>query len=318
MAPSSLPFAPLMTLPFDRITALEMDPGGQVALFGRVTSSLDGSALDGARLFDFAAGGLRIVDGSPASAAYVLSATGGAAPACTAVGVSSPCLVPRLGALAHERLRTSEEFASTLSGSIELEARPAVGSLAGPSGGISEIVSMLTIVGVGVAAAIGVGWVALRLARRLAGTPMGRVRIAARRALRSTRGDATLERARQSIRALVERARQVDALRRSCAAKLARIDRDALDRRADAWACASLPGAAAALACVSAERDEAAQLERDHASAGIELERIESALRVVALRARTRREPSTQVDLVDTLVAELDFRDQAIAEVEAS
>ncbi len=116
----------------------------------------------------------------------------------------------------------------------------------------------------------------------------------------------------------MERARQLDALRRSCAAKLARIDRAALERRADAWTCASPPGAEAALACVSAERDEAVRLERDHASAGIELERIESALRVVELRARTRREPSTQVDLVDTLVAELDFRDQAIAEVEAS
>jgi hypothetical protein len=309
-----------MKLPLDRVTALSMEPGAVVGLSGRVTASIDGSSFDAASLFDFAAGGLRVVDTDPAHFAYVLAPTGQAMPACAAAG-GLPCLVPRLDVLAHERLHTAAELASTLSGGIELESRPK------PSAA-PAIVSMLTIIVLVLGAAAGLAWAAVALSRRAARTALGRIRIAARRALRATQGDATLLGVRTQIRALVGRARQLDTLRRACARKLARIDRGALARRADACARSTVPVAPAALASFAAESAAAAQLESDHGAAVLELERIESTLRTVALRVAGvgsscvphlrlgRGEPAA--DPIDGLLTELDLRDQAMAEAEAS
>jgi hypothetical protein len=309
-----------MKLPLDRVTAISMEPGAEVALSGRVTASLDGSSFDAANLFDFAAGGLRVVDTDPAHFAYVLAPTGQSMPACAAAG-GLPCLVPRLDVLAHERLHTASELASTLSGSIELESHAKPG--AAPA-----IVSMLTIFVLGLGAALALGWAAVAISRRAARTALGRVRIAARQALRATKDDATLAGARTQVRGLVVRARQLDVLRRACARRLARIDRAALARRADACARSTVPIAAGVLASFEAESAAAAQLESDHRAAVLELERIESALRTVALRvagggrprARVRLGPGGQAvaDPVEALASELDLRDQAIAEAEAS
>src|SRR5579871_1284963 len=122
-------------LPLDRVTALALDPGASVVVHGLVTTSVDGSAFDAAMqwdglspgasraggLFDLEAGGLRVAVQHPETHEYVLASTGTAGAACAAAGAPSPCLVPRLAALAHERLRTQAELAGTLSGGVELE-----------------------------------------------------------------------------------------------------------------------------------------------------------------------------------------------------
>ena len=306
-----------MALPLDRVTAIAIEPGTRFEIHGRVVASVDGSSFDGAELFDFRSGGLQVVDTIPDRVAYVLEATGQDAPACAALGAPSPCLIPRLATLAHERLRTETEFASTLSGGIALEARSPAGVL--PPGASHGAASAARGLAGACLVAVFV-WVAVVLARRAGQTSMGRVRVAARRALRATRGDATLEPVRQRIRALVDRARVIDDVRRSSTRTLSRVDRAALDRRAHALALAPVPQAAAASAGIEAERAEVARLDGERASAVVELERIESALRVVALRARTRAadfgEPraASAPDAVDTLIGELDLRDQAIAE----
>lgn len=317
-----------MKLPLDRVTALAMEPNTIVGLSGQVTASVDGSSFDAATLFDFAAGGLRVVDTDSAHHAYVVAPTGQYAPACAAVG-GVPCLVPRLEILAHQRLHTASELASTLSGSIELESHP------GPSA-TSAILDAIAVVTLCLVAIASLAGLAVGLSRRAARTALGRIRVAARQALRATRDDATFEGVRIQIRALVDRARQLDALRRACARRLARIDRAALDRRADACLRAAVAGhvpvAAAALASFSAERAAAVQLESDHGSAVVELERIESVLRTTALRVGGRRGgPGARglcrvvprcdevfADPVDALVGELDLRDESIAEADAS
>jgi hypothetical protein len=327
-----------MHLPLDRVTVLAMDPGTVVGLSGLVTASVDGSSFDAATLFDFTAGGLRVVDVDPAHHAYVLAPSGQYAPACAgASGVTRQehgysgvsCLVPRLEILAHQRLKTASELASTLWGGIELESHPGPTAANAIGGAIAPVTLCLV-------ASAAFAWLALALSRRAGRTALGRIRIAARQALRSTRGDATLEGARLQIRALVDRARQLDALRRACARRLARIDRAALDRRADACLRAAVAGhipvAAEALASFSAERAAAVQLESDHGSAVVELERIESVLRTTALRVGGGREGQGArgmrrvhprcgevfADPVDALVGELDLRDEAIAEANAS
>jgi hypothetical protein len=309
-----------MALPLDRVTAIAIEPGTRFEIHGRVVAGVDGSSFDGAELFDFGRGGLQLVDTIPDRVAYVLEATGHDAPACAALGAPSPCLIPRLATLAHERLRTETEFASTLSGGITLEARSPAGV---PPAGAPNGAASVAARGLAGACLVAVFiWVAVSLARRAGQTAMGRVRLAARRALRATRGDATLEPVRQRIRALVDRARAIDDVRRTSTRTLSRVDRAALDRRAHALAFALVPQAAAASASIEAERAEVARLDGERASAIVELERIESALRVVALRARTRvaafGEPgaASAPDAVDTLIGELDLRDQAIAEAQ--
>jgi hypothetical protein len=275
-----------MRVPLDRVTGLAMESGARFALTGAVTSALDGTTFDAAHLFDFAEGGLRVVDIDPANGAYVLSATGHAAAACIAAGAPSPCLVPRLAELAHQRLHTASELAATLSGSIVLESRSG-GDGAPESGGY--LGGLALVIGL-----VGLAWAAVVGARRMARSSMRRVRLAARRALRATRGDETLEPVRPKIAALVERAGQLDAVRRDRARKLRLVDRAAL----------------------SAERAEAGRLESERAAAAHEIERIESALRVVALRAGTRDACPSGGDPVDALLSELDFREQALVEAD--
>ncbi len=203
---------------------------------------------------------------------------------------------------------------------------------------------MLTIVLLAASAALGLAWTAVAVSRRAARTALGRIRIASRQALRATKGDATLVTARAQIRALVTRARQLDVQRRASARRLARIDRGALARRADACARSNVPIAATALASFAAESAAAEQLASDHGAAVLELERIESALRTVAMRVAGAGRPLVHVsvrslaslehaertrvalgpgahalaDPVDALAGELDLREQAIAEADAS
>ena len=295
----------------DRVTALAIDPGAFVRLSGTVATSTDGSSFDAVfawsptgiaspgGLFDLAAGGLRVVDTQPAKHAYVLAVTDAPGPACVAAGVPSPCLVPRLGELAHARLRTAREFEGTLSGRLSAEeqagpARDAAAAWAGRA----------------------IGWAALALAavslvallvRRRARSPLGRVRSAARRALRATRADATFEGLRDPIAAMVARAISVDAARRTCARRL----------RSLRAAHGSTPDAAP---WIQAERAEAERIERHRDASLVDLERIEGALRWVTLRARALRDAPTTpaaTDPVETLAVELALRDQAVNEANA-
>jgi len=317
-------------LSLDRVTGVVLGPGATVVVRGLVRTSIDGSTFDAVTqadglspgavradgMFDLAAGGLRLVEQHPDRHEYTLASTGTVGPGCTAAGMDSPCLVPRLAVLAHERLRTANEFAGTLSGSVELEGivAPPVPPLA------PETVSALSAAVVLVALAIA-AWAALVVTRRRARTALGRVRSAARDAIRATRHDPTLEPVRTQVRAMLDRAAQLEAARRSCVAKLARIDRAALERRREAAARSMSPDAAEALGWLTEEQAEAHRLECDLSSSVLGMERIESALRVVTLRAREHRGTRARVergDPVDVAALELALRDEAMVEVERS
>ena len=222
-----------------------------------------------------------------------------------AAGVSSPCLVPRLAGLGHDRLQTGAQFASTLQGSVELDVMEPP---AAPLVTFRELATAAVVVGV--AALV----MALVLAaRRLARSPLGRVRAASREAMRATRGDATLQRLHAQVHLLLGRASLLDAARRACARKLRRVDHTALAKRTEACARSTTPDAAEALAWLTAERAEAARLEGDLATSIAGIERIESALRVVAMRAREHRgirARASRADPVDAVATELDLREE--------
>jgi hypothetical protein len=311
------------------VTALSLDPGGQVVVHGAVTTSVDGSVFDVAMqadglspgamraggLFDLAAGGLRIVQQSVDRHEYTLASTGVPGTGCTAAGIGSPCLVPRIAVLAHERLKTSAELAATLSGGVQIE-----GVIAPPVPLVEpETVSALSSAAVVAALAIG-AWAALVRRRRRASSPIGRVRTAAREAIGATQGDPTLQGVRTQVQAMLLRAEQLDTSRRGFATRLARIDRASLERRRDAMARSTSPDAAEALAWLTAECAEAERLQSDLASTLVGLERIESAMRVVSLRAREgrgTRARAEHADPVDATALELVLREEAIVEVEA-
>jgi hypothetical protein len=308
---------------FDRVTTLSVDPGAHVVMHGIVRTSVDGSMFDalmqwdglsaGASraggLLDPVAGGLDVVGQRTDHHAYDLVPTGAPGPACVAAGVSSPCLVPRLADLGHDRLRTGAEFASSLEGSIEIEVMEPP---AAPLLTLREVATVAVMVGV--AAFV----LALAMAlRRRARSPMGRVRAASREAMRATGGDATLQRLHAQVRVLVARASLLDRARRSCARRLRRMDHAALAKRTEACAQSATPDAAEALAWLTAERAEAVRLEGDLAASIAGLERIESALRVVAMRARAHRgvrARATRADPVDAVAAELELREEGLAE----
>lgn len=315
-------------LPLDRVTALALDPGASVVVRGLTTTAVDGSSFDAAMqwdalaagtsraggVFDLAAGGLRIVEQHPERHEYVLASDGGSAPACAAAGAPSPCLVPRLATLAHERLRTQGELAATLKGGVELE-----GVMAPPLV-TPRTAATLECAGVLLAAILAAG-LALVWIRRRRRTLLGRVQRAAREALRATRGNPTLDTIRTQVRAMVARARDLDGSRRACARRLRRVDRAALDLKRRVYARSQTPGATDALAWVAAEHDETLRLERNLASSVLGIERIESALRVVTLRVREDRGTRARVarhDPVDGAAVELRLREEAMEEADGA
>ncbi len=316
-------------LALDRVTALDLDTGAQIVVHGAVSTSVDGSVFDAAMqadglspgamrtggLFDLAAGGLRIVQQSVDRHEYTLASTGTPGPACVAAGIGSPCLVPRLAVLAHERLKTSTELASTLTGGVQLE-----GVIAPPVAPVdSEALGVMSAAGGVVVTAVAV-WTALVLRRRRAASAIGRVRNAAREAIRATNGDPSLAAVRKQVQAMLARAEQLDTARRAHAARLARIDRASLERRREAMARSTAPEAAEALAWLTAECAEAERVQSDLSSSLVGLERIESAMRVVSLRAREGRGTRARIahaDPVDATALELVLREEALGEVDA-
>ena len=115
---------------------------------------------------------------------------------------------------------------------------------------------------------------------------------------------------------LVERALQLEAQGRECGERLRRIDRDGIARRIEEQTHSGATDDA--LVWLTRERDEAERLEREVAATRTGLERIESALRVVALRARDAP-PDGTIDPsapLDALADEIDLRASCLAEAE--
>jgi len=322
LAAAAVAWAP----PLDRITPV----ADQVMLRGELRSSLDGSTFDaltqrdrfptlpgasGPRLgglFDPEAGGLRVIEQDSDNHVYRLAADGTVGAACVRAGVPSPCLVPRLQALAFERLVTAAELDASLAGTLggELLPPPLLSSTAtralGTLGGLAGLL---------LAAVLGLS---LRRARRA--TTLGQVYVAAAAARRAIRGDATLAAVHQQIEALLVRAEELESARRACLRRLNAINPAALEAKRTQLARAQTPDAAAALAMLATESREADVLALDLASAMAGLERIASALRALPLRTRQHR--GTQAvsaggDPVQALLGELDLRELALLEVGA-
>jgi hypothetical protein len=312
--------------PLDRITPLS----GEVVLRGELRSSLDGSTFDAVTqldkfppldevtprlggLFDPRSGGLRVVEQDPATHVYRLAPAGSVGPACEAAGVPSPCLVPRIEELAHERLVTVEAFGATLGGRIEAEVlSPPVVSPA------TESAFAWLAAGVGL---LGAAALAHRVRRARRASAMGQVRAAAADARRALRGDATLARARAQIEPLLARAEELDRAGRACAARLSRLEPARLASRRAAWAASTSPDAPVALAALDAEAAEADQVAADLASAVAGLERIASSLRALVLRARAERGTRAVVaghDPVEAMRGELALRDDATDEADGA
>jgi hypothetical protein len=311
----------------DAIASLPPDPGATFAVRGLLTTSVDGSSFDAlgqwdglspgawwqGGLLDVEAGGLVIVQRHPEQHEYVFARSGAEGPGCAAAGVASPCFVPRIAALAHERLRLRSELAATLSGNIEVVG-PMGSSFSGAVG--HGIVGKPAIVVAVVVVAVSAGGAFILMKRRAKGL-LGRVRTAARHALRVLGRDPSLAALRAPIRAMIARATELDAARRACVRKVAKLDRNALERQRDGYARA--PEHRDVLAWINAECAEAALLEGDLAAAIAGLERIENALRVIALRARHHRGTLVRADRddpVDDAAAELAWRDEARADLE--
>jgi hypothetical protein len=311
----------------DRITPLS----GEVLLRGELRSSFDGSTFDAVTqrdqfphlegataprtggLFDPAAGGLRVVEQDPDTHVYRLAPTGARGPACEAAGLASPCLVPRLAELAHERLETAEDLGVTLVGRLEAEAMgpPVVSAAAaGTLGWLAACAGLLGAVAL-----------ARQVRRSHRATAMGQVRAAAAEARRALQGDATLARAREQIEPLLARAGELDRARRACASRLARLEPARLENRRAAWAGSTAPDAAVALAALDAEAAEADQVALDLASAVAGLERIASSLRALVLRARAERGTravASGPDPVEAMRGELALREDAASEAESA
>ena len=325
--------------PLDRPTPV----AGEVVLRGELRSSLDGSTFDaitahdnfpqlaGDRsprlggLYDPAAGGLRVIEQDLEHHRYRLAPSGDQGRACLEAGVASPCLAPRLTALAHQRMVTTDELAASLSGHLEAEmsAPPPAGPTPADPDGNSP--SRSTWAAASLAALLGaLLWRrALRRARLDRETPgageLAEVRAAARQARRALRGEPTLARARAQIDAVVDRAQALERTRQRCEAGLARLDLARLQARRAAWTGSTAPDAPAALASLDGEAREAAQLGADRAAAIAGLERIASSLRTLALRTRDDRGVrgvAVADDPVDALFGELDLRQDAAGEVE--
>lgn len=264
-------------------TALAIEPGGSVTVAGAVESTYDGARIDAAQMFDPGAGGLRVVERDGARLKMVPAGVG---PMCTALGLSSPCLVPRLTEHAHARLLDVDAFRGTLRGGFDvaIEAAPVAPSNA-PA--VLRAIALLGLTGALVAAMLGL------LSRRRA-TPLGKVEAAARGARRAVAGDPTLATVREEIDRLVDHARDVDRVRVTCEAALARV-RTVSDR-------------------LAVEREEERRLELDLSRARARLTEIAAALRLVPLRVREAVRFGQSP--IESIVGELTLREMAMSELE--
>ncbi|AUX27857.1 hypothetical protein SOCEGT47_084550 [Sorangium cellulosum] len=171
---------------------VDVPPGGEIVLRGKLVCSTDGSIVDAATttwpagapggasvdsggLVDFAQGGFHVTRRDPEAHEVHAVATGGPAPACALAGVEAPCLPLRLLPLARMRLQTARELSGCLKGGITVEVPGAVVPPV-PPGAAPYVQGAAVLLGVGALAAI--GWAAQR---RRARSPSGQLIALARR-----------------------------------------------------------------------------------------------------------------------------------------
>ena len=80
-----------------------------------------GAGVDAGGLVDFAGGGLRLTSRDPVTHEVVAIATVSEGPACSAAGVSSPCVALRTVHLARTRFMTRDELRASMQGEITVE-----------------------------------------------------------------------------------------------------------------------------------------------------------------------------------------------------
>jgi hypothetical protein len=300
--------------------------GGEVVVRGSLRTSFDGTVFDAAYRTDATKGGpvsrpggfyetdkagLRVASYDEKTHTVHLVASGMDAPACAAAGLTGPCLVPRAKDLAFERLLTQEEFARTLSGSMEANV-PTASSLS------VETPSHVLSYG---SAGLGLGLLSLLLARRLrarGATKIAEVRAAAKKAEHATGNDPTLAELRKKVRTLVARAEHLEATRTSLETRLETLDKAALLRKKGELAGAG-DEAKDVLLVLERELTEHDKLEADLRAANAGIERILAALRVIPLTTRSDRNvrvKTDQQDPVDLALSELDMREEATEETE--
>jgi hypothetical protein len=263
-------------------------------------------------LYEIERAGLRVVAQDPKTHVTRVIVTGAEAPACRAAGLPGACLLPRTAEIAHERLLTVAELAPTLSGSIDTEI-PYGPTYVPPPPSHSVSYGLFGLAGLGaIATMLG----AMRARRE---STVGRIKYAANEARRATAKDKMLSHVNAKIDELVTRAEDLDASRTACKARLAKIDRRGLEAKRTALLASTAKDAGETLAWVSKEIAEAEKLEADIAAANLGLERIVSALGVIALQSREERGVRVRArvdDPVDTIGAELERREEALAEAE--
>jgi hypothetical protein len=264
-------------------TALALEPGGTVTIAGAVETTYDGARIHPADMFDAAAGGLRVVERDGARVVY---AANGVGPTCAALGIASPCLVPRLADHAHARLLDVESFRGTLRGGYDLSiATPPPPPSPAPL--LFRMVALLAITGA-------LTSLLIAIFTRRALSPLGRVDAAARTARRAVGTDPTLRVIREEIERLVEHARDVERVRIGCEAALKKV-RAIGDR-------------------LAIEREEESRLEADLARARARLTEIAAALRLVPLRVREAVKFGASP--IDAILGELHLREQATLEAD--
>lgn len=295
-------------VPLDLVTArsLTLAPGETFVVRGLVRTSHDGVSYDAVRRYDDAGeprlGGLLATDGVGLHVTRAergvteLVASGEDAPLCRAAGLAPPCLVPRTASLAHERLLGLGELLPTLSGVLNLELpKPITPPLVPP-----RLLAWPLAVVLSLAAALG----AVLLAHRIRTRPLARVRRAAVEARRGVAGLTSAARLAKQIDTLVAHAESLARAEHALATRLAREEK----RRATG----STPFATRE----ASERDRL-RAERDRARA--RLVEIETALRVLAMKA-VRAEGSlteTEASLTE-LDRDLAIVDEAEREAEAA
>lgn len=146
--------------------------------------SLSGAGIDQAGWLFVESAGWRLdrAAGSAPRGQTTLVASGSEGTVCTALGLASPCLVPRLEPLARERLLTTAEFASTLSGSLHFEEEPRLPA----SPFFRASLAFWTLAGL--LASVAMGATLLRFVKQRRGRPIARIVRAAAGARRTVRG----------------------------------------------------------------------------------------------------------------------------------
>ena len=300
--------------------------GGEVVVQGSLRSSFDGTVFDAAYrtdstktgpatrpggFYETDRAGLRVSSYDEKTHTVHLVASGMDAPACSAAGLAGPCLVPRGKDLAFERLLTQEEFAKTLTGAMEANV-PAGPSLAVETP--SHVLSYLSAT----AGLLLLSWLAASGMRARKSTKIAQVRAAAKKADHATGDDVTLKELKKKVKALVERAEQLERTRVTLETRLATVDKNALLHKQRELAGGS-DESKEVLHVIERELKEHEKLEADLRAANAGLERILAALRVIPLTTRADRNvrvKTAEQDPVDLALSELDMREEATEETE--